>query len=103
MYGVSGSTSPLVLAGDVKRTGTKVAYRRVGNVTTYEWAIQPFDRYPLPTHQVGGSGSGLGSMCAVVDKDAPSLAGTKGDSSLPGSTGGPPVVGDEGARRQQSR
>lgn len=80
VYGVPESTSPLLLAGDVKRTGTKFAYRRVGNVTTYEWAIQPFDRYPYQPTKLA-LGKRIGFDVAVVDKDAPSLRGMKGDNS----------------------
>ena len=43
--------NPLLMAGDLKTTKTRMAFRREGDVTTYEWAIQVFDKYPRPAHQ----------------------------------------------------
>jgi len=59
----------LVLAfGDVKKTRTKMAYRREGDVTTYEWAIQAFDKYPdKPT--LLAPGVTIGFDLVISDKD----------------------------------
>jgi RNA polymerase sigma factor (sigma-70 family) len=54
--------------GRIELTQTMMTYRRDGNVTTYEWAIQAFDRYPdQPTRLQPGKR--LGFDVAVVDKD----------------------------------
>jgi RNA polymerase sigma factor (sigma-70 family) len=68
IYGTSYRTNPILLAGDLNETGTKMAFRREGDVTTYEWAIQVFDRYPdRPTEL--RPGKSIGFDLAVVDKD----------------------------------
>ncbi len=70
VYGTKYDTNPVLLAGDLKKTKTRMAYRREGDVTTYEWAIQPFDRYPSePTELVPGKR--IGFELAVADKDVP--------------------------------
>lgn len=70
VYGTKYDTNPVLLAGDLKKTKTRMAYRREGDVTTYEWAIQPFDRYPSePTELVPGKR--IGFDLAVSDKDVP--------------------------------
>jgi hypothetical protein len=43
-------------------------YRREGDVTTYEWALQPFDRYPDKPTQLA-PGKRIGLEVVVVDKD----------------------------------
>jgi RNA polymerase sigma factor (sigma-70 family) len=45
-YADRSGSNPSLLYGRIERTKTKMAYRRDGNLTTYEWAIQAFDRYP---------------------------------------------------------
>jgi len=45
-----------------------MSYRREGNSTTYEWAIQAFDRHPGQPTQLQ-AGKRLGFDVAVVDKD----------------------------------
>jgi RNA polymerase sigma factor (sigma-70 family) len=70
IYGTPYTTNPILMAGDLKKTRTRMAYRREGDVTTYEWAVQPFDRYPdRPTRLEPGKR--IGFDLAVVDKDAP--------------------------------
>ena len=70
VYGTKYDTNPVLLAGDLKKTKTRMAYRREGDVTTYEWAIQPFDRYPSePTELVPGKR--IGFELAVADRDVP--------------------------------
>src|SRR5262249_59580968 len=54
--------------GKTRETRTRMNYRREGDVTTYEWAIQAYDRYPdRPSRLVPGKRVGLD--VAVVDKD----------------------------------
>ncbi|WZO99035.1 sigma-70 family RNA polymerase sigma factor [Isosphaeraceae bacterium EP7] len=68
IYGTPYKTNPILLAGDLDKTKSKAAFRRKGLVTTYEWAIQVFDRYPdRPTELVPGKS--IGFDLAVVDKD----------------------------------
>jgi hypothetical protein len=62
--------NPILSWGDIKKTKTKMAFKRVGDVTTYEWAIQAFDRYPdKPTKLVPGLRVGFDVV--VTDKDKP--------------------------------
>ena len=56
--------------GGIKRTRTRMAFRREGGITTYEWAVEAFDHYPKkPTQLVPGKI--LGFDVAVADKDDP--------------------------------
>ena len=53
---------------DIAKTATTMAYRHSGGVTTYEWAVQPFDRFPdRPTALLPGKS--LGFEVAIVDRD----------------------------------
>jgi hypothetical protein len=70
VYGMKYDTNPILLAGDLRKTRTRMAFRRVGDVTTYEWAIQPFDRYPDEPTQLK-PGKRIGFDLVVVDKDVP--------------------------------
>lgn len=75
IYGTPYKTNSVLLAGDLSKTRTRTAYRRSGSVTTYEWAIEPFDRYPdRPTSLEPGKR--IGFDLAVVDRDIP--AGVSG-------------------------
>jgi RNA polymerase sigma factor (sigma-70 family) len=70
IYGTNYGTNPVLLSGDLRKTRTRMAFRREGDVTTYEWAIQPFDRYPdRPTKLEPGKR--IGFDLAVADKDVP--------------------------------
>ncbi len=63
-----GEDNPILQFGDIKKTKTRMAFRRVGDVTTYEWAVQAFDHYPdKPTMLVAGARIGLDVV--VLDKD----------------------------------
>ena len=42
----SGQGQPDPQFGDITKTKTRMAFRREGDVTTYEWAVQAFDHYP---------------------------------------------------------
>jgi RNA polymerase sigma factor (sigma-70 family) len=68
VYGTGDNRNPSLLYGDIDRTTTNMRYRRSGDVTTYEWAFQAFDRYPdRPTRL--DPGKRLGLEVAVVDRD----------------------------------
>ena len=55
--------------GKISKSSTTMRYRREGEVTTYEWAVQPFDHYPdRPTRLERGKSLGL--EVAVVDRDS---------------------------------
>jgi RNA polymerase sigma factor (sigma-70 family) len=61
-------SNPSLLYGKLSDTTTTMAYRRDGDLTTYEWAIQVFDQYPgRPTELEPGKRIGLDVV--VVDKD----------------------------------
>jgi len=65
-----GPDNPILMFGDIKKTKTKMKFRRQNGVTTYEWAIEAFDKYPSePTKLVPGKK--IGFDVAVVDKDKP--------------------------------
>ncbi|RUL81851.1 hypothetical protein [Tautonia sociabilis] len=62
--------NPSLSWGDISQTATRMAFRRDGDVTVYEWALQAFDRYPdRPTDLVPGKR--IGFDVVVVDKDVP--------------------------------
>jgi RNA polymerase sigma factor (sigma-70 family) len=67
-YGDHDGANPALMYGAIARTGTRMAFRRSGNVTTYEWAVQAFDRYPARPTQLR-PGLRLGLDVAVVDRD----------------------------------
>jgi hypothetical protein len=75
VYGVTkssgqerGPDNPILMFGDIKKTKTRMAFRREGGVTTYEWAIQAFDHYPdEPTRLIPFKR--IGFDLAVADKD----------------------------------
>jgi hypothetical protein len=70
IYGTNYDTNPVLMAGDLKKTKTKMAFRREGDVTTYEWAIQVFDQYPdQPTKLEPGKR--IGFDLAICDRDVP--------------------------------
>jgi RNA polymerase sigma factor (sigma-70 family) len=61
--------NPSLVYSRTRETRTRMRYRREGDVTTYEWAIQAYDRYPdRPTRLFPGKR--VGFDVAVVDKDA---------------------------------
>jgi RNA polymerase sigma factor (sigma-70 family) len=71
-YGDPWDGNPSLLYAKTKQTATKMRYQHSGDVTTYEWAIKAYDRYPdRPTRL--HSGKRLGFEVAVVDKDQPKL------------------------------
>jgi RNA polymerase sigma factor (sigma-70 family) len=71
-YGDPWNGNPSLLYAHKRQTSTKMKYRHADHVTTYEWAIKAYDRYPdLPTRL--HSGKRLGFEVAVVDKDDPKV------------------------------
>ena len=67
-YSDPNGSNPSLVYGNLKDTTTAMAYHREGDVTTYEWAVQVFDRYPdRPTRLEPGNRIGLDVV--VVDKD----------------------------------
>jgi RNA polymerase sigma factor (sigma-70 family) len=68
-YGNRFGANPALLYGKSREPRTRMKYRREGNVTTYEWAVQVYDRFPdRPTRLEPGKRIGL--EVAVVDKDS---------------------------------
>jgi hypothetical protein len=73
----SGEDNPILMFGDIKKTRTRMAFRREGDITTYEWAIQAFDHYPdQPTRLLPGVQIGFDVVVVDIDKPAqgPQLA-----------------------------
>jgi hypothetical protein len=66
----SGLDNPILSMGDIKKTKTRMAFRREGDVTTYEWALQAFDHYPDKPTKLH-PGVQIGFDVVVVDKDKP--------------------------------
>ena len=92
----SPDDNPCLCFGDIHKTKTRMAFRREGDVTTYEWAIQAFDHYPdKPTKLLPGMK--IGFDVVVIDKDTP--AKTPGAANEPEEdcaafiTWGPPLKG----------
>ncbi len=66
----SGEDNPILQFGDIKQTKTRMAFRREGDITTYEWAVQAFDHYPdKPTKLFAGKR--IGFDVVVIDRDKP--------------------------------
>src|SRR5262249_42030115 len=72
-FGDPRGQNPSLVYGDVRQTATTMRYHREGDVTTYEWAIQAFDRYPgRPTRLEAGKRLGFaGAAGARARGDAP--------------------------------
>ena len=67
-YDPSVDENPWLWQGEIDTTRTQAAYRRQDDRTTYEWAVQVFDRYPdLPTKLTAGKT--IGFDVVVVDND----------------------------------
>ncbi len=66
----SEEDNPILSLGDIKKTRTRMAFRREGEVTIYEWAIQVFDHYPDRSTRVV-PGMAIGFDVAVADKVKP--------------------------------
>jgi RNA polymerase sigma factor (sigma-70 family) len=60
--------NPSLVYGKISRTATKMKFHRIGEVTTYEWAVQAFDHYPGHPSRLR-PGKRLGLEVAVLDKD----------------------------------
>jgi hypothetical protein len=74
--------NPSLLYGDITKTKTRMAFRREGDITTYEWAIQAYDHYPdKPTRLVPGMR--IGFDVTVCDKDTPAQTPQAGNDPEP--------------------
>ena len=63
------SQNPSMFGGDTTTTKTRGVCARTGDITTYEWAIEAFDKYPdTPTKLVYRKT--IGFDVVVVDKDS---------------------------------
>jgi hypothetical protein len=67
-FGDPRSDNPSLVYGNIRQTTTRMGYRRERDITTYEWAIQVFDRYPEQPTRLR-AGKRIGFDVAVVDKD----------------------------------
>ena len=68
-YGDRWGANPSLLYSNVQEKRTRMRYRCEGDVTTYEWAIQAYDRYPGKLTKLA-AGTRIGFDLAVVDKDS---------------------------------
>ncbi|RUL81856.1 DOMON domain-containing protein [Tautonia sociabilis] len=68
VYGLPEPNNPILTGGDVTKTTTRMAFHRDGDITTYEWAIQVFDRYPDEPTALD-PGKRIGFDIAVADED----------------------------------
>jgi hypothetical protein len=67
-YSDKWGANPSLVYAKSPENATQMRYRRAGNVTTYEWAVKAYDRFPdRPTRLLPGKKLGLD--IAVVDKD----------------------------------
>ncbi len=67
-YANKWGENPTLMYRKTSEGRTRMKYRRDKDVTTYEWAIQPYDRFPdQPTRLVPGKRLGL--EVVVIDKD----------------------------------
>jgi RNA polymerase sigma factor (sigma-70 family) len=73
IYGMRQASNPILIHGTARNTRTRMAYTRKGDVTTYEWAIQVFDRYPDRPARLE-PGKRIGFDVAVADKDVPATS-----------------------------
>ena len=69
-YGDKWGANPSLLYSKTRERRTRMKYQRVNGVTTYEWAIQAYDRYPDLLTELA-PGKRIGFDLAVVDKDSP--------------------------------
>jgi RNA polymerase sigma factor (sigma-70 family) len=69
-YGDKWGANPSLLYSKTRERHTRMKYRRDGDTTTYEWAIQAYDHFPDRLTQLV-PGQRIGFDLAVVDKDSP--------------------------------
>jgi RNA polymerase sigma factor (sigma-70 family) len=68
-YGDIYRANPSLVYARTRERHTRMKYRREGRVTTYEWAIQVYDRFPDRPARLD-AGKRIGLEVAVVDKDS---------------------------------
>jgi hypothetical protein len=70
IYGVRQASNPILIAGTLRNTRSRMVYTQKEDVTTFEWAIQVFDRYPdRPTRLEPRKW--IGFDVSLVDRDSP--------------------------------
>jgi RNA polymerase sigma factor (sigma-70 family) len=88
-YADPWDANPSLVYARTKQTATLMRYLHNGDVTTYEWSVKPFDRYPdRPTRLYPGKRLGL--EVAVVDKDPNTTKRLRPPTFL--TWGSPPVI-----------
>lgn len=76
-----GPDNPILMFGNIKKTCTRMEYRRERGLTVYEWAIEAFDHYPdRPTKLTPGKK--IGFDVGVADKDAPATTSAPQDEPV---------------------
>jgi RNA polymerase sigma factor (sigma-70 family) len=68
-YGDRFGKNPALMYASIREPRTRMKYRRQGRVTTYEWAVRVYDRFPERATRLG-PGKRIGLEIAVVDKDS---------------------------------
>jgi len=68
-YGSFHQGNPSVILGDIGQTRTQMAYRRLEDVTVYEWAVEVLDQFPDARTRLA-PGTIIGFDLVVVDKDS---------------------------------
>jgi RNA polymerase sigma factor (sigma-70 family) len=88
-YGDTWGANPSLVYARTRQRSTLMKYQHNGDVTTYEWSVKPFDRFPdRPTSLYAGKRLGL--EVAVVDKDTNTIIGSRPPTFL--TWGLPPVI-----------
>jgi RNA polymerase sigma factor (sigma-70 family) len=88
-YADPWNANPSLLYAQTKQNATTMKYQRNGDLTTYEWSVKAFDRFPdRPTHLYPGKRLGL--EVAVVDKDKSTLKVSLPPTFL--TWGSPPLI-----------
>lgn len=70
IYGSSKKSNPLLIAGELEKTRTTMAFTQSDGILVYEWAVQVFDQYPDRATRLE-PGKRIGFEIVVVDKDVP--------------------------------
>jgi hypothetical protein len=74
-YSDEWDANPSLVYARTKQKNTVMKYQHNGDITTYEWSVKPFDRFPdRPTQLLAGKRLGL--EVAVVDKDKNTTKGS---------------------------
>ena len=71
-YG-GGRENPAINIGSIRGTRSQGAFSRQGDITSYEWAIEVFDRFPDKPARLA-SGKNIAFDVVVVDKDGSDIS-----------------------------